>query len=96
MLKMTVNSRGTTKTLRQSLPLAARPQNIKNGGKNLAWLEGFAPATGKPPIVTLLDPRGPNRDQRFNPVPKFVRYFPRVNFTHLGILIERPADVKLI
>jgi len=96
MLKMTVNRRGTAKILGQSLPLAARPQDIEDGGENLARLQSFAPAARKPPILTLFGPRGPSRYQRLNPGPEFIRYFPRVNFTHLGSLTERRAGVKII
>src|ERR1700722_4691186 len=96
LLKMTVNRSSTTKTLGQRLPLTARTQDINDSRENLAWLQGFAPATGKPPIFTPFSPRWTRWYQRLNPGPEFIRHFPRVNFAHFGSLAKRLADVKLI
>src|ERR1039457_2321229 len=96
LLKAPMHGTGAAKTFRQGFPLAARAQDIHDGGKHGAWLQGLASAPGTAVIFTALGPRRPLRNQRLDKRPKFIGHFPGVNFAHARNVPHRAGSVKII
>jgi len=88
-LEVVMNGAGAAETLGQSLPLAAGAEHIHDGGKNIARRHRFASAARPPAEPALaLGARIASRQQRLDPRPKPVGYFPRLDSRHGEIMAE--------
>src|SRR3990172_2175239 len=88
--EMCVDGARTAKTFfGQRLPLAACSQNIKNSLKNLLGRHRLSASAGLS-FVGLIRIPYYSRYQGFNPFPKGIRNFPRLNLCHI------PSGVKLL
>jgi len=90
-----MNRAGAAETLGQGLPLAAGAQHINDGRENLARRNRLAPAAWSPLEPALaLDTRIAPRQQRFDPRPKPIGYFPGLDCRHGEIMAEARINVN--
>jgi hypothetical protein len=88
-LEVVMNGAGAAETLGQGPPLAAGPQHIDDGGENLSRRNRFASAAGPPsePVLAFGAWIAP-RHQTFDPRPKLIGYFPRLDCRHGEIMAQ--------
>lgn len=67
---------------RQRLPVATSPKHKHNPFKDAAHIHGLAAATGPALVLSLRVSLGGVRYECFNPLPKGIRNFPRLHFSH--------------
>jgi len=96
-LEVVMNRAGAAETLGQSLPLAAGAQHIDDGGENLARRNRFASATRPTTEPALaLGARIVPGQQRFDPRPKLVGYFPGLDSRHGEIMARARKNVNFL